>query len=76
MSPVKRAAEALSSSTPITTALAIALCSGAFWTGGLATRLSSVEEDRAELLQISSELKEISRDNQRRIEWLERNQIE
>lgn len=73
------AIEKLSHSTPISIALTFALCGGAYWTGTVATRVTSLEqrtfEDRAtreRLAEISAELATISRDNQRRIQYLER----
>jgi len=73
------AVEKLSHSTPISTALTLALCGGAYWTGTVATRVTSLEirshdskVTRDRLADISDELKEISRDNQQRIKFLER----
>jgi hypothetical protein len=69
----------LSHSTPISVALMLSFCAGAYWTGTVATRVASLEqrgvEDRAtreRLAEISAELAAISRDNQRRIQYLER----
>lgn len=69
----------LSGSTPLTTALALSLCAGAFWTGTVATKVSHLEqytahdaEEDRQLLKISQELTNIARDNSRRIEWLEK----
>lgn len=69
----------LSHSTPISVALMLSFCAGAYWTGTVATRVSTLEqrgsEDRAtreRLAEISAELATISRDNQRRIQYLER----
>jgi len=69
----------LSHSTPVSTALTLALCAGAYWTGTVATRVATLEvrsadnkATRERLADISDELKEISRDNQQRIKFLER----
>jgi hypothetical protein len=76
---LQEAFDKISHSTPISTALTLALCGGAYWTGTVATRVSSLEERASEekvtrdkLTDISAELKEISRNNQLRIQYLER----
>jgi hypothetical protein len=67
----------------MTTALAIALCGGAFWLGtvtakqavqvaDLERRQEQADEDRRRLTEIVSELKTISEQNLRRLEILER----
>lgn len=73
------AVDKLSHSTPISVALMLSFCAGAYWTGTVATRVSTLEqrsnEDRAtreRLAEISAELATISRDNQVRIQYLER----
>ena len=66
----------ITESTPVSIALVLALCGGAYWTGGAVTELrvrqthtEAVIDDHSELMQ---KLTEIAADNKRRLEFLER----
>lgn len=72
--------QVLDTGTPITTALAISLCIAAYWTGRLSLQVEKLEEysrqeaeGQKKIVEIQAELTTISRDNSRRIEWLEQN---
>jgi hypothetical protein len=80
-------AQKISHSTPMTTAIALALCSGAFWIGTetahLDDRISVVEKREAELradskawrgkfFDLMNELKDLSRDNKHRMDLFEK----
>lgn len=74
MSP-REAATTIGQSTPITVALAISLCAGAFYSGVLANRVTTLEQSRREdnlgWREIAKELRDISAGTQRRVDILE-----
>ena len=76
--------EALSKSTPMTTALAFALCAGAFWVGNqtsmfqmfmaqTAGELEDADDERKDMRDLLKQVSEVSMDNKRRIDsWEDR----
>lgn len=65
---VREAAAAITKSTPVSIAMAVALCGGAFWTGSVVTRLSVAIESQTAII---NELRSIATDNKTRLDILE-----